>query len=80
MKYRKKPVVVEAVQWFEHGDHPAVCEYLTRDPDMRGQGWVGPLGAGYIVAPGDWIITGPAGDVYPCTDAIFRATYEEVAE
>lgn len=22
MKYRKKPVVIEATQWFENGDHP----------------------------------------------------------
>lgn len=24
MKYRKRPIVVEAVQWFKDGDHPAV--------------------------------------------------------
>lgn len=29
MKYRKKPVVVEAVQWFKLGDHPLVSEYKS---------------------------------------------------
>ena len=28
--------------------------------------------------PGDWIITGVAGERYPCKDNIFRATYEAV--
>ena len=28
--------------------------------------------------PGDWIITGIKGELYPCKDDIFRATYEAV--
>ena len=28
--------------------------------------------------PGDWIITGIKGEMYPCKDDIFKATYEEV--
>lgn len=30
--------------------------------------------------PGDWIITGIAGETYPCKNDIFKATYEEVKE
>ena len=30
--------------------------------------------------PGDWLITGVAGEKYPCRDDIFRATYEPVDE
>lgn len=30
--------------------------------------------------PGDWLITGIAGERYPCEDAIFRQTYEPVGE
>ena len=26
--------------------------------------------------PGDWLITGVQGEMYPCKDDIFRATYE----
>lgn len=33
-KYRKKPVVIEATQWFKDGGHPAVHMYPTLDPDM----------------------------------------------
>ena len=29
MKYIKKPVVIEAVQWFKHGDHPEVMSYKS---------------------------------------------------
>jgi hypothetical protein len=32
------------------------------------------------VYPGDWIITGVAGERYPCTDEIFRETYEPVED
>lgn len=110
MKFRKKPVVVEATQWFKNGDHPddavmrpfedtgkvpiepregAVVRYFRR-PDVNGQkfcecgsmmhfhGWIDTLEGGHIVCPGDWIITGIAGERYPCKDVIFRATYEAV--
>lgn len=30
--------------------------------------------------PGDWLITGVAGEKYPCKDAIFQATYEPVED
>lgn len=30
------------------------------------------------VSPGDWIIKGEAGEVYPCKPEIFEATYEKV--
>lgn len=30
------------------------------------------------IHPGDWIITGVAGEKYPCKDEIFKATYEPV--
>lgn len=80
MKFRKKPVVIEATQWFKNGDHPAVGKYLTFDPDMANHGWVKTLEGGHIVCPGDWIITGVKGEHYPCKPDIFAATYEEVKE
>ena len=30
--------------------------------------------------PGDWLIEGVEGEVYPCGAAIFEKTYEEVEE
>lgn len=93
-KFRKKPVVIEAVQWFSDGDHPKV----ERDPavsptsDHRcpkcSQAWgkhgrILTLESGqgaHVVCPGDWIITGVQGENYACKPDIFAATYEEVTE
>lgn len=88
MKYRKKPVVIEATQWFKMGDHPAVVErtgheqkpispgitYVTKTP------YVKTLEGSHIVCPGDWIITGVKGEHYPCKPDIFEQTYERVEE
>lgn len=79
MKFRKKPVIVEASQWFKNGDHPAVLDGpLDRCPEFiyKHHGWIQTLEGGHIVTPGDWIITGVAGEHYPCKPAIFEATYE----
>jgi len=75
MKFRKKPVVIEATQWFKMGDHPAVEEFLANDQF----GWIETLEGYHIVTPGDWIITGVKGEHYPCKPDIFEMTYE-VAE
>ena len=56
-KFRKKPVVVDAVRLTER------TEIKTLEGTMIGN-------------PGDWLITGVAGEKYPCKDDIFRATYE----
>jgi hypothetical protein len=102
MKFRKKPVVVEATQWFKNGDHPEdgkssnegnVVRYF-RYPGISGEklcdkgcknimndhGWIDTLEGGHIVCPGDWIITGVAGERYPCKPDIFAKTYERVED
>lgn len=76
MKYRKKPVVVEATQWFKNGDHPMVIAYWVHDPDCKSRGWIDTLEGGHIVTPGDWIITGVKNEHYPCKPDIFEMTYE----
>jgi hypothetical protein len=77
MKYRKKPVVIEATQWFEHGDHPAVVKLDVLPIE---NGWVKTLEGGHVVTPGDYIITGVKGEHYPCKPDIFKATYQMVEE
>lgn len=91
-RFRKKPVVIEAYQWFEVSSY---VEGQTRDVDyyrrpnldgqrpcqhcritMHAHGWIGTLEGGHIVCPGDWIITGVKGEKYPCKPDIFTATYE----
>jgi hypothetical protein len=82
MKFRKKPVVIEATQWFKDGDHPAVLKVpldgLPSGYRLGYHGWVQTLEGGHIVTPGDWIITGVKGEHYPCKPDIFEATYERV--
>ncbi len=91
MRFRKKPVVVEATQWFKHGDHPAVSSLsgVSKKCDFRcpkcGDAW-GKHGAiqtletreggEHVVCPRDWIITGVKGEHYACKPDIFAATYE----
>jgi hypothetical protein len=32
-----------------------------------------------VANPGDWIVTGVAGERYPVKDDIFRRTYDEIS-
>lgn len=96
MKYRKKPVIVEAVQWFKDGDHPAVLSAdLHRRPSIpsadhmeggtctaryKDHGDIKTLEGWHLVCPGDWIITGVKGEHYPCKPDIFKLTYEPVTD
>ena len=70
-RYVKKPVVVEAVQWFRHGDHPAVLAESSGDT----VGYIDTLEGRLRVEPGDWVITGVAGENYPCKPEIFEKLY-----
>ena len=70
-KFRKKPVVIEAVQWFKMGDHPAVKQGKHTD-----RIFIETLEGDHLVTPGDWIITGVKGEHYPCKPDIFEMTYE----
>jgi hypothetical protein len=70
-RYRKKSVVVEAVQWFKHGDHAAVLA----GPAADASGYVETPEGRLRVEPGDWIITGIAGENYPCKPGIFQRLY-----
>jgi len=61
MRFRKKPIIVEAYQTQkEQIIH-------TLEGDMK-------------ASPGDWIITGIRGEVYPCKPDIFEETYEPMEE
>jgi hypothetical protein len=87
MKYRKKPVVIEAVVFDLDGDMPEVeLSMIDSDTDWtcsgcgapsRNHGNVKTLEGYHIACPGDYIITGIKGEHYPCKPDIFEATYEE---
>lgn len=78
-KYRKKPIVIEAVQWhgWKEGPHNLGIK-LIRAKSLSRRGRIGTLEGGHEVTPGDWIITGIKGEKYPCKPDIFEATYEKV--
>jgi len=71
MKYRKKPVVIEATQWFKMGDHPAVYQSgSSKYYDIE------TLIGAHDVRAGDWIITGVKGEHSICKPDIFELIYE----
>lgn len=88
-KYRKKPVVVEAEQWFPGknvegviplSEAPLVNPILIKETGypVEQLGYIHTLEGGYIVSPGDWIITGVKGEKYACKPDVFEKTYEKV--
>lgn len=82
-KFRKKPVVIEAVQWHPGAHVDGVTEQVHDaglGTEPSGFGWVNTLEGPLKVRPGDWIITGVKGEKYPCKPDIFAATYEPVEE
>ncbi len=74
-RYLKKSLVVEAVQWFKPGDHPAVLAGSAGDI----VGYIETPEGRLRVEPGDWIITGIAGENYPCKPQIFEQLYKPAA-
>lgn len=81
-KYRKKPVVIEAVQWdgnISTISRLAPFENATKSPEVkmsRGSLDITTLEGVMTAEIGDWIIKGVSGEIYPCKDHIFKATYE----
>lgn len=83
MKFRKRPVVIEAVQWL--GNMPPVIALVGHDLPTFGEGRSGSLRivtleGDHEVSPGDWIIKGIMGECYPCKPDIFEATYQPASE
>lgn len=84
MKFRKKPVVIEAEQFTEDNKDRAflfiqsnvLAEWEDGEPVMRIQTLEGIMTARI----NDWIIRGVNGEFYPCKPDIFAATYEPVEE
>lgn len=78
MKYRKKPVVIEAEQYFFVGNptpHPMVKQQLT---SLGLRHYIPTLEGEMAVSEGDYIIKGVKGEFYPCKPDIFEMTYEAV--
>ena len=81
-KFRKKPVVIEAIQfqlknWFDiqnWSGEKAVMAQVDDKPVLQ----IATLEGTMTASLGDWIIKGIQGEFYPCKPDIFEQTYEEV--
>lgn len=82
MRFRKKPVVIEAFRynvdprpdWFV--DKVSDLTILTTESHCKIQTLEGVMDG----MKGDWIIKGIKGEIYPCKPDIFEATYEPAEE
>lgn len=87
MKFRKRPVVVDAFQWQPELGEVGGVIFNENHPDEHrysrnfksGNYIINTLEGSMNVSPGDWIITGVNGEVYPCKPDIFGKTYEAVS-
>lgn len=80
MKFRKKPVVIEAVRF--DGTISSVKSLCIPQvsQELGSHTLQIPTLEGVMTAqPGDWIIKGVKGEFYPCKPDIFTATYEPAA-
>ena len=92
-QYRKKPVVIDAVQW-DGTNHREMFNFLGgEDTDyitasglnfyidwhkVEGGLIIKTLEGEHIASLGDFIIKGVQGEFYPCKPDIFNLTYEKV--
>ena len=80
-KYRKKPVVIEAIQWTGN-NHIEVAEFMFGANVYinipKGYVEIETLEGKMYADVNDYIIKGVKGEFYPCKPDIFEQTYEEV--
>ena len=96
MKYRKKPVIIDAVQWTGK-NRREMFDFLTQDTfknetmeisdkhfyiDRHNDGGlvIKTLEGKHLATIGDYIIRGVQGEYYPCKEDIFHQTYEKVED
>lgn len=93
-KFRKKPVVIEAVQWnninyeeiSEFVGEVLVPELESETAYVAGKGQphfsltIKTLEGNMKAMRGDWIIKGVNGEFYPCKPDVFEKSYEKVED
>ena len=92
MRYRKKPVVIEAFQLNERGLNGEgwLWAAVTRDDIIThdfgkyhpNPAWceIKTLEGTMVARTGDYIIKGVNGEIYPCKPDIFEKTYEQIKD
>lgn len=84
-KYRKKPVIIEAEQWFpgikienvEHSVKKLGCDISFRDLYGENYALLDTGDGRVLIESGDWIIT-ECKKKYPCKPDIFEKTYDRI--
>jgi len=91
-KFRKKPIIIEAIQWngsnfdeimnFMHEDCGNKLNYENYEEGClkTKEIHVKTLEGRMTASKGDWIIQGVHGEFYPCKPDIFKKSYESVPE
>lgn len=94
-KYRKKPVVIEAIQWNGNTNRQEICDFVGEDlktEEFSTAAWkvgkgkpsfslkINTLEGEMTANPRDFIIKGVNGEFYPCKPEIFEKTYELVED
>ena len=88
-RYRKKPVVIEAVRYDGTPECLIAIQNMGMDPvheswehtdplEQKPKIIIGTLEGTMWASIGDWIIKGVNGEFYPCKPDIFEKTYEPV--
>ena len=90
MKFRKKPVVIDAVKWDESKktfDLLISMGMISSGHDGHGDRpdevrnlRIRTLEGSLLASAGDWIIKGIKNEFYPCKPDIFEATYEKAEQ
>ena len=86
MKYVKKPVIIEAVQW--NGDNfLELDKFMKYGRDFKvipskpyDNVYIFTLEGTHQASVGDFIIKGIKGEFYPCKPDIFELTYNKIDE
>ena len=90
--YRKKPVIIEAFRWTGGADQSEdpewIAEAVKNGTVFFGVNKHGETGGLMIetlegamkASPGDYVIKGINGEIYPCKPDIFEKTYELVLQ
>ncbi len=81
-KYRKKPVVIEAVQYLREENIEAIQDFVDDGSLFYGpednEYYIRTLEGDHRCTKYDYIIKGVQGEFYPIKESIFRKTYEPV--
>lgn len=83
-QYRKKPVVIEAIQ-FDGNNHQDISDFIGQHEGKDGMSFamgdfvnIQTLEGVMTASVGDYIVRGVNGEFYPCKPDIFAKTYEQV--